>query len=131
MSVSKPTDARITAALTALGAVVLAAAGFFTITTPGEQRCRDELSDSKLECAQKVASADADAVRKISALESQVSVLTYKTQALKDARDACQVALDDLSARKSRQPESVVAAYKALGVADDALNEEGLAPADP
>jgi hypothetical protein len=131
MTVQKPTDVRITAALTALGAVVLAAAGFFTITTPGEQRCREELADSKLECAQKTASDDADAVRKISSLESQVSVLTYKTQALKEARDACQVALDDLSAKKARQPESVAAAYRALGAADDALNEGGVTPANP
>ena len=125
MPVPKPTDPRVTAALAAIGAVVLASAGFFTITTPGEERCREELADSRLECAQKSSAADADAVRKISALESQVSVLTYQTRALGEARDACQVALDEVSARNTgrQSPKSVSKAYEAIGAADDALND--------
>jgi hypothetical protein len=41
----------VSAGLAAIGVVALAAAGFVNITTPGEEECREELTDVKVEAA--------------------------------------------------------------------------------
>jgi|APSaa5957512576_1039674.scaffolds.fasta_scaffold205964_2 hypothetical protein len=45
----------LSAGLAGVGVLALAAAGFVTITTPAEQECRDELTEVRVELADKSA----------------------------------------------------------------------------
>lgn len=65
----------VSAGLAAIGVVALAAAGFVTITTPGEQECQQDLSDSRVDLA------DAKA----------------RLELLAEAKDACKDALEALT----------------------------------
>jgi len=120
-------QSKLNAGLVALGILALSAAGFLSITTPGEQSCRDELSVTQLECARELGDSRADAVMEISALRAQVDVLAYKNQALLDAAGACQKALDATPRRSRRAPE-VEMAYEALGEAEDAMSVPDVSP---
>jgi hypothetical protein len=66
----------ISAGLAAVGVMALAAAGFVTITTPGEQECQTDLTDEKVKYAD---------------CSARIELLT-------EAKDACKDALEALIA---------------------------------
>jgi hypothetical protein len=71
-----PLDHRyLSAGLAAIGVLALAAAGVVTITTPGEQECQQELSDTRVEYAD----------------------CSARLELLAEAKDACKGALEALT----------------------------------
>lgn len=65
----------VSAGLAALGVIALAISGFVSFTTPGEEECKDELTEVKVEAA---------------SCETRVELLT-------EAKDACKDALKTLT----------------------------------
>ena len=65
----------VSAGLAAIGVIALAAAGAINITTPGEEECREELTEVKVSAA---------------SLETRVELLT-------EAKDACKDALKSIT----------------------------------
>lgn len=63
------------AGLAAIGVVALAAAGFVTITTPGEEECNANLTEARVDLADKSA----------------------RLELLTEAKDACKTALESLT----------------------------------
>jgi len=69
----------LSAGLAAIGVVALAAAGFVTITTPGEQECASELTETRV----------------------QLAGASARLELLTEAKDACKTALETLTDRSS------------------------------
>jgi hypothetical protein len=65
----------VSAGIAALGVLALAAAGFVSITTPGEEECREELTEFKVSAAS----------------------CTTRVELLTEAKDACKDALKSLT----------------------------------
>jgi len=75
----------LSAGLAALGVVALAAAGFVTITTPGEEECKQELVDVRFELR-----------TELTEVKIQRADAAARLELLTEAKDACKTALEAL-----------------------------------
>jgi len=78
----------VAAGLGAIGVVALAAAGLVTITTPGEEQCKEQLTEVRVAAATELGECKAD-----------LSGAQAENEQLEEAKDACKVALESLTRR--------------------------------
>ena len=79
----------VSAGLAALGVIALVLSGILSLTTPGEQKCRAELSNVRVQAVEQSSQCRVD----LADARARLEILTQ-------TKEACRSALDSITGRK-------------------------------